>query len=245
MNTYRRTAILVGVLYIVGTVAGVLSAVVAGPMVGGLSPAAPDYLAKIAGQGTQLIMGTFFLLTMGLALAMIPVVAFPLLKRANEVLALGYVVFRGALETSITIGMVVCWLLLLPVAHGLAGGGVTSVSYYQSTGALVLEAANMLSTMLAIVFPLGALMFYTLLYQSRLVPRWLSVWGLVAGVLYLGAGLLELYALVSPETSSFNLLLLPMLVQEMVLAVWLIAKGFNPAVTTSARPSLSSLPGQV
>ncbi len=236
MNAHRRTAILVGVLYIIGTVAGVLSIVVAGPMVGGPSHAEPDYLAKIAGQETQLIMGALFLLTMGLALAMIPAVAFPLLKGANEVLALGYVVFRGALETSITIGTAVCWLLLLPVAQGLAGGGVTSVSYYHSTGALVLEASSMLGAMLAIVFPLGALMFYALLYQSRLVPRWLSGWGLVAAIPYLGAGLLSLFGIVTSSSASYSILVVPMLVQEMVLAAWLIVKGFSPLALASRPP---------
>lgn len=235
MNTYRRTAILVGVLYIIGTVAGILSVVVAGPMVGGLSHTEPDYLATIAGQETHLIIGALLILTMGLALAMIPAVAFPLLKGANEVLALGYVVFRGALETSITIGTAVCWLLLLPIAQGLAGGGATSAAYYQSTGALVLEAATTLGTMLAIVFPLGALMFYALLYQSRLVPRWLSGWGLVAAILYLGAALLSLFGIVSPGSTSYGILVAPMLVQEMVLAAWLIVKGFSP-ITLASRP---------
>ena len=94
MNTNRKSAIIVGVLYIIGTVAGVLSVVFTQST---LNDA--DYLVKLSANGNQLITGALFVLIMGLALALIPVVMFPILKRYNEVLALGYVVFRGALET--------------------------------------------------------------------------------------------------------------------------------------------------
>ena len=79
--------------------------------------------------------------------------------------------------------------------------------------------------LLAIPFVLGALMFYVLLYQSRLVPRWLSAWGLVGATLYIVPSLGSMFGL------SFGILLAPLAVQEMVMAVWLIAKGFNsPAI---------------
>ncbi len=75
----------------------------------------------------------------------------------------------------------------------------------------------------AIPFALGALMFYVLLYQSRLVPRWLSAWGLVGAVLYIVPPLGSMFGL------SLGVLMAPLAVQEMVMAVWLIAKGFSPA----------------
>src|SRR6186997_1042058 len=89
-GTSRKTAIIVGVLYIIGTVAGVLSLVFAGPILNG-----PDYLIKISANENQIIMGALFVITMGLALAMIPAVMFPILKKHHEGLAVGYVVFRG------------------------------------------------------------------------------------------------------------------------------------------------------
>lgn len=75
----------------------------------------------------------------------------------------------------------------------------------------------------AITFVLGALMFYVVLYQSRLVPRWLSTWGLVGAVLYIVPPLGSMFGL------SLGVLMAPLAVQEMVMAVWLIAKGFSPA----------------
>src|SRR4030042_6416838 len=112
MNTYRKTAIIVGVLYIIGTVAGVLSVVVTGPILG-----ASDYLGKVAANANQLTIGALLVLLMGLPLAMVPVMLFPIFRKINEVLAVGYLVFRGALETVSYIALVSLWLLLIVLGH--------------------------------------------------------------------------------------------------------------------------------
>jgi hypothetical protein len=93
MTTHRKTAIIVGTLFIIGTVAGILSVVVTTPLLDD-----PDYLIKVAAHANQLIIGALLVLTMGLALAVIPVVLFPIVRIHNEPLALGYVVFRGHLN---------------------------------------------------------------------------------------------------------------------------------------------------
>src|SRR5512146_274984 len=105
MNTYRKTAVIVGVLYIVGTVAGVLSVVITTPILG-----APDYLAQVAANPNPLTTGALLVLLMGLPLAMVPVMLFPLFRKINEVLAVGYVVFRSGLETVTYIVSVIPWL---------------------------------------------------------------------------------------------------------------------------------------
>jgi hypothetical protein len=92
-GTGRRTAMIVGALYIIGTVAGVLSLVFAGSILND-----PDYLIKVSGSGKQILTGAFFVLIMGLALAMVPVMMFPIFRKYNEALALGAVVFRGRLR---------------------------------------------------------------------------------------------------------------------------------------------------
>ena len=87
-GTNRKTAIIVGVLYIIGTVAGILSLASTGPILEG-----SDYLTQVFTNPNQLVKGALLVLTMGLALAMIPMMMFPVLKRYNEALAVGYVVF--------------------------------------------------------------------------------------------------------------------------------------------------------
>jgi hypothetical protein len=75
-------------------------------------------------------------------------------------------------------------------------------------------------------------MYYYIFYQSKLVPRWLSVWGLVGVTLGIVNGLYDMFGGTPNETISM-LLDLPIFVQEMVLAVWLIVRGFNSSAIAS------------
>jgi hypothetical protein len=219
MSADRKAAAWIGVLYIIGTVAFVLSALVTGSVLTG-----PAFLAQVAAQPNQLAIGALLVLLAGFALAMVPVVFWPVGKRYNETLAMGYVVFRGAQEMVMYIATALGWLLLIalstePDAAPLAGfvRTVETVAWDQ---------------LLAIPFVLGALMFYVLLYQSRLVPRWLSTWGLVGAALYIVPPLGSMFGL------SLGVLMAPLAVQEMVMAVWLIAKGFNTsAISAEGSPS--------
>ncbi len=227
MNSPRKTAIIVGVLYIIGTVAGVLSLVFVNPIL-----SAPDYLLQFSANKTQVITGALLVIIMGVALVMVPVMMFPILKKQNKALALGYVVFR-ALEAVTYIAVVISWLLLITLSQEYVKAGAPDASYFQTLGALLLEADDWINPILTIVFILGALMFYYLLYQSKLIPRFISVWGLIAAIPYLTAGLLLMFTLISPSSTTQIVLMLPLALQEMVLAVWLIVKGFNSSAIAS------------
>jgi hypothetical protein len=222
MDTNRKTAIIVGVLFIIGTVAGILSVVFTSPILNDL-----DFLMKVSANQNQIVIGALFVLTMGFALAMIPVMMFPIFKKHNEALALGYVVFRGALETVTCIAMVICWLCLITVSQEYVKAGAPDASYFQTLGTLLLKANVQIGSILDIVFPLGALIVYYLFYQSKLIPRWISVWGLIGAIMYLASGLLVMFGLITSTIS--DVLQLPIFLQEMVMAVWLIVKGFNPS----------------
>ena len=96
MSADRKAAAWMGVLYIIGTVALVLSWVVTDAVLTG-----PAYLAQVAAQPNQVAIGALLVLLAGFALALVPVVFWPVGKRYNETLAIGYVVFRGGLETAV------------------------------------------------------------------------------------------------------------------------------------------------
>lgn len=213
MNTNKNTARMIGALYITGTVAGILSLVFTAPLRG-----TEDFLAAVSANEIQLILGALSVLIMGLALAMVPVVAFPVLRKHNETLALGYVVFRGGLEAVTYMAVAVSWLLILPLSQ----------VYGQAPGKFLLEAEE-LSYVLTAVFHLGALMFYTVLYQSRLIPRWLSGFGFITVLLSAAAGFLPMFSLLEPMSQAGIMLELPLALHEMILAVWLIVRGFNPS----------------
>ena len=216
MNSNRRTAIIVGVLFIAGTVSGVLSVVFAGSILDD-----PDYLIKISTHENQFIVGTLFFLLMGIVLAMVPVMMFPIFKKHNQALALGYVVFRGALETVAYMLGIIIWLSLLTLSQEHVKAGASDASYFQTLGTLFLDAGDWTNYVGSIIFSLGALMFYYLFYQSKLIPRWLSIWGLVGAALVLALNLAGMFG------ADLEVLWAPLAVQEMVLAIWLIVKGFN------------------
>jgi hypothetical protein len=222
MISSRKTAIIVGVLFIIGTIAGVLSVLFTGPILDD-----PDYLTKVASNQNQIIMGVLLVLIMGFALAMVPVMMFPIFRKYNEALALGSIVFRGVLEAVTYIAIVITWLLLLTLSQEYMKAGAPDASYFQTLGTLLLIADDWIAQILAIVFSLGALAIYYLFYQSKLIPRWLSIWGLIGAILYLAAPLLAMFGFV------LEILMAPLALQEMVLAIWLIAKGLNASENTS------------
>ena len=216
MNSNRRTAILVGIFFIIGTVSGVLSMLNLGSF-----PEDPDYLANIAVSENKIILGALFILIMGFSLTMVPVLLYPIFKKYNHALALGAVVFRGALEAVVYMAQAALWLMLLTLSQefNLAGAGETGV--FQYLGALFMQADTWLAHLLSIVFSLGALMIYWIFYRTKLIPLWLSVWGLIGGLLYFIAPMVGLFG------TDLGFLMLPLALQEMVLALWLIIKGFN------------------
>ena len=222
MISSRKTAIIVGVLFIIGTIAGVLSVLFTGPILDD-----PDYLTKVASNQNQIIMGVLLVLIMGFALAMVPVMMFPIFRKYNEALALGSIVFRGVLEAVTYIVIVITWLLLLTLSQEYMKAGAPDASYFQTLGTLLLRADDWIAQILSIVFSLGALAIYYLFYQSKLIPRWLSIWGLIGAILYLAAPLLAMFGFV------LEILMAPLALQEMVLAIWLIAKGLNSSENTS------------
>lgn len=212
MSADRRAATLIGVLFIVGTVAGALSMIVTEPVLGG-----PDHLAQVGAGRDRMIGGVLLLMVMGFALALIPVVFWPVGRRHDETLAMGYVVFRGALETVTYLVGAIGWLLLVALSAEPDGGPLAG--FVRTTERVLWEQV------IAVPFILGALMFYALLYRSRLLPRWLSGWGLVGAMLYIVAPLARMFDI------SADVLMAPLAVQEMVMAVWLIAKGFSAPET--------------
>ncbi|WP_062314360.1 DUF4386 domain-containing protein [Demequina rhizosphaerae] len=215
----RATATAVGVLYILGTAAGVASVAATG---GGLE--GPDYLASADELGSGLAVGALLVLLMGLSLAFIPIVAFPVLRRVSERLAAGFLVFRGALETTWYIVTAMTWLTLFRMAaDGAASSG--------DAGGMLFEAGETGGMLQSLVFVTGAAMFYWALYRARLVPRWLSGWGLLALVPYAAVAILGLLEVLDVMSSTAVGLQMPLALQEMVLAVWLIVRGFAHRTT--------------
>ena len=224
-HIYRRTAIAVGILYVIATAVSLLSTTLTS---GALD--APDYLARVAARGDQTIAAAMLLIAGGVAAVLIAALLFPVLRRFDEGMALGYVGIR-ILEAVTLLVDAVGLLLLVSVGRESvrAVAGSAAASHWSAAGALLQAMHEWAFALDPVVFGPGAVLLYLLLYRSRLVPRWLSVWGLV------GAALVFVYALLRMYGGGTMLLALPIGVQEMVLAGWLIVRGFDFSRTGRAR----------
>lgn len=238
MREHKAAATTAGILYITGTVAGVLCVVLSAPV-----RDAGDPFAAAAEHSGVVVTIALLVLVMGLSLAFVPVVLFPVLRRVDEVLATGYLIMRGAVETACYILLAAGWLLLVPLDEAISSGPGTASPAGVRLGSLIVDA-DAVNAVLTLVFCLGATMFYVLLHRSRIVPRWITVWGLVAIPVYVVADLLAMYAVIGANSSQQVLMFMPLAVQEMVLAVWMIARGFRPpAVPTTSEVRDGTLVG--
>jgi hypothetical protein len=228
----RKTARIVGVLFIIATVAGILSVVFTGPLNVRQEIYPSNYLININANASKIITGTVLVLIMGVAVLPIPAMLFPILKKHNEDLAIGYVVFR-VVEGATYVGTMLSMLLLVTLSKEFVLAGAPVDSYYRTLDWLLSEAGVWINHIRIIIFSISALILNYIFYRSKLLPRWLSGFGLVAGVLHLAEGLLGMLGLLSAMSTLGNLLMFPIFLQEMVYAVWLIAKGFNSSAIAS------------
>jgi hypothetical protein len=222
INTHRKDAIIIGALFIAATLAGLLSIVFLPNL------DAPDYLANLSANENQVLIGGLLEFAMAILIAGISIWLYPILRLQNETLAPGYVVAR-TIEVIIFIIGVISLLTLLTLSQEFVKAGTPDAPYFQTLGTLLLAVrewgGGVCST---IVFSLSALMLNYILYRSKLVPRWLSGWGLIGAVLYLASGFMPLFGYDSRST-IFVISEIPLGVYEMVFAVWLIVVGFNPS----------------
>jgi hypothetical protein len=229
-SSYRRNAIAVGVLFIACSAASILSAVPLGSMLD-----TPVDLARLAANDNRVVLTALIEFVWAATAAGIAIALYPVLRKRNRALALGSVAGRVVEGVVVLVGTL-SLLALLTLGQESVAAGSAAANSYQAAGDALLAVRDWAHGFIAFLpFALGALMYYYLLYRSRLIPRWLSGWGLVGAGLCLVA---TVYAGFTQEFgfSSVNTVLnIPIGIQEMVLAVWLLVKGFNASAVTSDR----------
>lgn len=224
MKTDRKIAIVAGALFIIATAASLTGSKLTASALGSL-----DFLAAGSANGNPLMVGMLMSFIAAAASAGIAISLYPVLSVYNKGLALGAVGFRLIEGVFYMVGAL-CPVVLYTVSQASvnAGGQETLLQSLRHALLTTGDLAGFVFGVLA--FCIGALCYYYIFFQTNLIPRWLSVWGLAAIVALLSAVLFTLFD-GEPFSVSGNLILLalPIALQEMVLAVWLIVKGFNPA----------------
>jgi hypothetical protein len=228
MKTYRMNAVMTGVLYFLGTVFGVSGALIGGEVLTSIISGKPlvgvDILALAAANSSRVTWGAFLTLMMGFSLVMMTVFLYPVLRKASKELAMGVVLFRGALEGVFYMLSTLSFLTLVAVGNTYAAAGSDS-AVLQTIGNLLYQFENLKAPVSSIIFLIGATFIYVPFYRTLLIPRWLSVWGFIGVGTSMAAALLYFFHMDSGIGFYLEMVLAP---QEIIMAVWLIVKGFNP-----------------
>jgi hypothetical protein len=221
MSSDRKIALTTGILFLVATFFGAISLAFSGSL------NSPEYLVEIYPNKASVIFGALLVLIMGIAIAAIPVVLFPVLKKHGEISAIAYMVLRS-LETGSYLVIIISRLLLVALSVEFSTSEVPDIAASRAMGGLLKNLESQIAPVMTVFFSLGALVFYRLLYVSKLLPRFLSAWGVIGGVLTLVASILGMFGLLAGNIALVAILWMPIALNEVVLAGWLIFKGFHP-----------------
>ena len=232
MNTkisMKKTAIIVGVLFLIALIFNIVTMGIYQPIL-----TAPDYLGNAYPNKIQIILGILLDFICVPAIIFIPIMMYPIFKQYNERISRGYVIFRF-LEGILFIISLISWLSIINLSQEYITGGAQNISYFNTLGNLIFARIDWTTLIYIIIFTIAALMFYYLLYRSKIIPRFLSVWGLRAAAFLLTGALLGMLGFI-PLLKAMTYFSPPIALNELVLSIWLIVKGFNSSTITSGLP---------
>src|SRR5437763_3165840 len=221
-NTYRTTAIVVGVVYLAGFVVGLVGNGLIQSILG-----APDHLSTVSANSMMLAIGAILWLMAVAGDAAHGVLMFPVLKQHSERIAFGYLASR--IVDAVFIAVSVLFILLqIPLGSEYLKAVVPNTFYLQALSTLSIQA-NLYSYEIGMIaLGLAGLMLNYIIYWAKLVPRWIAVWGLV-GYAIIFCGMVS-----AVMGSGLGLVSsLPGGLWEVFVGVWLIVKGFNSSAIAS------------
>jgi hypothetical protein len=225
MSSTRKSAALIGFLFILATGAGVTAAMLLGPI---LNEA--DYLSQIAAYEGRIILSVFLTFIMAMSCAGIGLALVPILNQYNEGLAIASAGFR-LIEAMIQVLSALSMFCLLTLGRFVVQSGDPISVSFQAIGAVIKTGSDWLTNSpMLICWGIAALLYYYAFYRYRLLPRWLSLWGLIAMTLTIMVSVTVMLEVIPAFGTLQMAANMPIALQEMVLAVWLIVKGFNNPV---------------
>ena len=222
MASPRRIAIAAGVLFLVTHVTSVGALVLYGPVLN-----SPDYVVG-AGADARVLVGALLEVILAIAIVGTAVALFPVVKRENEGIALGYVGLRTLEAATIVVG--VCSLLAVVTLRQQHAGSASTDTTSLVTVGTALVAIHDWTFLVGPNFVLGTntVLLALLLYRSRLVPRFIPILGVIGGPLVFVVALGVLFGLYKQVSPIGAIAAVPAFAWELSLALWLIVKGFNP-----------------
>ena len=211
-----------GVLFIVAAITAIVGVILYEPLLND-----SEYLVQGSAHANQVVLGAVMELILVVSAVGTATAMFPYLKRYNRTIAIWHVCFRFMEAVMITVG-VISVLSLLTLSQAYVAAGAPDIASYQVSGT-VLKAVHDWTFLLGPNFFLGinTMMYSYIFYKSGLVPRFIPVLGITGSALIFLAAMLEMFGVIDQLSAWGMILALPIFANEMILAVWLIKRGFN------------------
>jgi Domain of unknown function (DUF4386) len=187
----------------------------------------PRYIVG-AGADSSVLWGALLELLLIIANIGTAVVLFPILKRVNEIFALGFVMARVIESVFIAVG-ILSLLTVVTLRQDFAGAAGTDAAALVTVGTSLValhEWTFLLGPGFVVGIGNGLLLGY-LMYRSALVPRAMAVLGLIAGAVLLARFVGILFGVVEPNSALGSIMVVPEFIWELLLGIWLIVKGFS------------------
>lgn len=218
MRSNQTIVRIVGVLFLVQMTTAVISySVILEPIL-----SKPYFLNELAASPTRVRMAMLLDLICGAAVFAIAILLYPILKQYSERVALWY---AGQRLTEL-VGFMVSGILLLTmlkIGQDLVGGAAGEASHLRELGLYLRSTRGSMQNISLLIYCLGAWSFYGLLFYSKLIPRFISIWGLLAVTLLF----IEITANLFATSVGGLAIMMPLGLNEIFLGIWLIFKGFN------------------
>jgi Domain of unknown function (DUF4386) len=229
VDATRRTALVAGLFYLITFAASIPAVFLLAPVLDNA-----DYIVS-SGADTRVLWGCFLDVVNALACIGTAVALFPVVKRQNEAVALGFVTSR-MLEAAIILIGVVSLLAVVTLRQDLAGAPGTDPASLVTTGRALVAVRDWTFLLGPSLIPgVNALLLGYLLYRSGLVPRLIPVLGLIGAPLLIASATTALLRGNHPVTVLAAIATAPIFVWELSLGVWLVVKGFKPSPITTGR----------
>ncbi len=218
----KLNAVATGICFIVAAITSIVGKLLYAPVL-----LNTDYLTIGATEASQVVLGAVFELILAVTAIGTGIFMYPFLRRFNESLGLGYVFFRALEVVFILIGLVSV-LALVTLSKSYTASPTPDIAHFGPVGT-ILKSIHDWSFILGPNFMLGinTFIYSYLFFVSGLLPKPIAILGLTSSVLIFTVSLLELFGAVQQVSVVGFLLAFPIFINEMMVAVWLIRKGFN------------------
>jgi hypothetical protein len=234
MTSLRKTALVAGGFYLVTIIASIPALALYGPVLNN-----PDYIVS-SGADTRVLWGGFLEVITAFACIGTAVTLFPVVKRQNEGVALGFVTAR--VLAVIVVG-IISLLSVVTLRQNLAGAAGAHATSLVTTGTSLVAIHNWTFLLGPGLIPgVNALLLGYLLYRSGLVPRVIPVLGLIGAPLILASATATMFGIYDQLSVWSAIATIPIFAWELSLGVWLVVKGFKPSRITAAMTAAGTPP---